>query len=323
VRAATFEFYTASAPSIGRVSIGAALAQNDTLTVTEWQDGLAVTFAFVDDPPTYAGPHTPVQRVVGDLAATAQHLLAALQNSLLDLTAAILAGDPTTVWIINNLLGAGGNVPLVVQVAAEDPDTALVVEGLSAGADSTLAYVLPGNVPVAGGANALANLRDALDASALQISGAIAGATLHLTHDLVGVVGNVLLVVQEEVAGAISVTGLAGGLDPHGGILALMLALLQLLAAQALPDNQIVTLVLADTEYPVQIPASLGYEFRARGNVELRYAYTAGRVAAPDDPYLTLEAGEQYHVNARLAAHTLYLATATPGTIVELLVYEV
>ena len=84
-----------------------------------------------------------------------------------------------------------------------------------------------------------------------------------------------------------------------------------------------ITLTVADTEYPVAIPESAGYEFRARTNVIARYAFIAGQVAGPLDPYLTLQAGEQFHIQAPLAAHTLYLASANAGTVIELLIYEV
>jgi hypothetical protein len=89
-------------------------------------------------------------------------------------------------------------------------------------------------------------------------------------------------------------------------------------------ENATVTLTLADTEYIVEIPTCIGYEFRARTSVDVRYAFASGLVATPTDPYLTLLAGEQFHlVGVFINPHVLYLATATPGTVVELLVYEV
>jgi hypothetical protein len=94
-------------------------------------------------------------------------------------------------------------------------------------------------------------------------------------------------------------------------------------AQNGLPVASTVVFGLADTEYVVPIQASQGYEFRARTSVAVRYAYETGHVAASVNPYLTLAVGEQYHVEVPLAAHTLYLACSTPGTVVELLVYEV
>jgi len=154
------------------------------------------------------------------------------------------------------------------------------------------------------------NLRDAINAQEnLDIVARLRNNVVYLRNEHYGVVGNILILYIENVDGTYLVFGMEGGAQPTD--------------APALPANQVVVLADANTEYAVAIPASRGYEFRARGNVELRYAHSEGRVAAPDDPYLTLEAGEQYHVITALAAHTLYLATATAGTVVELLVYEV
>lgn len=312
VTAHTFEFYTANAPATGSVGIEEHLAEGDTLTLTEWSGGVSVTFEFVADPPTYAGPNTPVQWVFGDAAATAQYFLLAVQASVLDLTALILAGDLTTVWLINNTEGAGGNVPLTCVVAWPVPEEALEPDGMSGGTDSTLVYVTAGNVPVAAGDSAIVNLETAVNGQAFNVSAALDGATLNLENDNVGTAGNVAITTVVTILGTLAVTGMGGGTNPYAGVL-----------APATPHNYIVTLVAADTEYQVAIAACHGYEFRARGNVELRYAFATGRVAVPTDPYLTLTAGGQYETTAILLAHTLYLAADVPGTVVELLVYEV
>jgi len=87
--------------------------------------------------------------------------------------------------------------------------------------------------------------------------------------------------------------------------------------------NTTKTLSLANTEYSVAIPKCMGYEFRARTSAAIRYAYTTGKVATPTDPYLTLAAGEQFYMPSIIDSHTLYLASAEAGTVVEILIYGV
>lgn len=77
------------------------------------------------------------------------------------------------------------------------------------------------------------------------------------------------------------------------------------------------TLTLADTEYTVSIPACQGFEFMARTAVDVRFAFATGKVATPTDPYRTLPAGCVYAVEGNFTAFTLYLASSSAGTVVE------
>lgn len=111
--------------------------------------------------------------------------------------------------------------------------------------------------------------------------------------------------------------------DMDDGTHAQVVAVQGTAASRATPRPQAITLTAANTQYTVAIPVCAGYEFRARTSAVVRYAYATGRVAGPTDPYLTLAEGEQFYAPMPLQAHTLYLASATAGTVVELLVYEV
>jgi hypothetical protein len=84
-----------------------------------------------------------------------------------------------------------------------------------------------------------------------------------------------------------------------------------------------VTLTNADTEYSQALPANTrGFEFQARSEALLRYAFATGKVATPTAPWLTLKAGDAYaspQLNQAASPSTLYLASPTAGTIVEIL----
>jgi hypothetical protein len=85
-----------------------------------------------------------------------------------------------------------------------------------------------------------------------------------------------------------------------------------------------VTLTLANTEYSQALPANTRkIAFRARTTVECRYAFVTGKVAAPTEPYSTLKAGAEYTADGiNLTSKTLYLASATAGTVVEIEVWS-
>ncbi|HOU13459.1 MAG TPA: hypothetical protein PKZ84_10100 [Anaerolineae bacterium] len=92
---------------------------------------------------------------------------------------------------------------------------------------------------------------------------------------------------------------------------------------QMSPTLYAVTLTSADTEYSQALPAGLrALSFKARGSVAIRWAFVTGKVATPTDPYETLEAGQTYFKeNLVGAAVTLYLASSTAGTVVEVEVW--
>ena len=88
----------------------------------------------------------------------------------------------------------------------------------------------------------------------------------------------------------------------------------------ATPTEYNVTLTNANTEYSQALPANTrALCFRCRTGVQVRYAWVTGKVAAPTANYQTLVAGAEYvRTGVKLAAATLYWASATAGAIVEL-----
>lgn len=81
-----------------------------------------------------------------------------------------------------------------------------------------------------------------------------------------------------------------------------------------------ITLTDADTQYKQALPSSTReFRFRCRTLFDVRYAFTTGKVAVPNAPYLTLPAGSDYASdNDDLTAKTLYLASSEAGVVVEL-----
>ena len=82
-----------------------------------------------------------------------------------------------------------------------------------------------------------------------------------------------------------------------------------------------ITLTLANTEYSQALPANTKkFIFQARTDVDIRYAFTTGKVATPTAPYFTLKAGMIYSEdNLNLTSKTIYWASTTAGAIVELI----
>jgi len=93
----------------------------------------------------------------------------------------------------------------------------------------------------------------------------------------------------------------------------------------AIPTTYNVTCTVADTEYSQALPANCrGFEFQARTEAIVRYAFVTGKVATPTAPYHTLKAGDYYfspQINQAAAPSTLYVASPTAGTVVELLAW--
>ena len=93
----------------------------------------------------------------------------------------------------------------------------------------------------------------------------------------------------------------------------------------ATPTTYNVTLTVADTEYSQALPANCrGFEFQARTEAVVRYAFATGKVAAPTAPYHTLKAGDYYYspqLNQAAAPSTLYVASPDAGTVVEILAW--
>jgi len=120
-------------------------------------------------------------------------------------------------------------------------------------------------------------------------------------------------------AGTITVSG-KGVVNPAGVTLAGIDT-----AAPATPTVYNVTLTVANTQYSQAMPANCrGFEFQARTEATIRYAFVTGKVATPTAPWLTLKAGDYYFsppLNQGASPGTLFLGTATAGTIVEILAW--
>jgi len=93
----------------------------------------------------------------------------------------------------------------------------------------------------------------------------------------------------------------------------------------AAPTVYNVTLTNANTEYSQALPANTrGFEFQAQSEALVRFAFVTGKVATPTAPWLTLKAGDAYsspQINQAASPSTLYLASPTAGTIVEILAW--
>jgi len=89
------------------------------------------------------------------------------------------------------------------------------------------------------------------------------------------------------------------------------------------PNEYTVTLTNADTEYSQALPAGTkALEFWARESVDIRFAFTSGKVATPTEPYFTLRSGGVYYKeNINLTGKTLYLASSTAGSHVEIIAW--
>jgi len=89
------------------------------------------------------------------------------------------------------------------------------------------------------------------------------------------------------------------------------------------PNEYTVTLTNADTEYSQTLPTGTkALEFWARESVDIRFAFTSGKVATPTEPYHTLKAGTTYYKeNINLTGKTLYLACGEAGKHVEIIAW--
>jgi hypothetical protein len=128
--------------------------------------------------------------------------------------------------------------------------------------------------------------------------------------------------------GAAVVTDANGTIQQYlRGLVKLIVAKISVLAdpVTATPTPYNLTLTDADTEYSQALPANCrGFEFQARTEAAVRFAFVTGKVAGPTAPYMTLKAGDYYSsppLNQGASPSTLYLASATAGTVVEILAW--
>ena len=91
------------------------------------------------------------------------------------------------------------------------------------------------------------------------------------------------------------------------------------------PTSYNITCTDADTEYSQALPTNCRFfEFQCRTENATRYAFETGKVATPTAPYHTLKAGDYYNspqIAQAAAPSTLYVASATAGVVIELLVW--
>ena len=123
-------------------------------------------------------------------------------------------------------------------------------------------------------------------------------------------------------SGTWNITDISGTISLPTGASTSANQLLDNKAATSIAEH-IVTLTLANTEYSKLLDANTrAFEFQGRTDVDVRYAWTSGKVATPTENYYTLKAGMTYFKdNINLSSKTLYFASATAGTVVELLVF--
>lgn len=88
----------------------------------------------------------------------------------------------------------------------------------------------------------------------------------------------------------------------------------------SMPLIQNITLTIADTEYSLAIPAhTTRILIQARTAAAIRTAWETGKVAGSVAPYMTVKQNTSYTNNPldTAASLTLYLASSTAGTVVE------
>lgn len=90
------------------------------------------------------------------------------------------------------------------------------------------------------------------------------------------------------------------------------------------PTTYNVTLTVVDTEYSqILPPGTKRFTVQARIAVDIRHAWVTGKVAGPAAPYNTLKSGSNWwEDNLFLEDKTLYLASSTAGTVVEIQVWN-
>lgn len=96
-------------------------------------------------------------------------------------------------------------------------------------------------------------------------------------------------------------------------------------AVTATPTVYNVTLTNANTEYSQVLPAGCRmFEFQARVDIDIRFAFVTGKVATPVAPYMTLKAADYYwspDLNQGAAPSTLYLASTIAGAVVQIIAW--
>lgn len=87
-----------------------------------------------------------------------------------------------------------------------------------------------------------------------------------------------------------------------------------------------ITLTNADTEYTQVLPKNCkSFTWQSRGGESFRYSFVTEKVATPTAPWMTVKEGAGLTSPGKFCLHpsytTLYLASATAGTVIEILAY--
>ena len=87
------------------------------------------------------------------------------------------------------------------------------------------------------------------------------------------------------------------------------------------------TLTSANTEYSYKLPpGTKKFTIQARTSDTFRFAYETGKVAGSTSPYMTVKADATYWEDnldiTSNESNTIYMATATAGLVVEILVWR-
>src|SRR3990167_1281095 len=86
-----------------------------------------------------------------------------------------------------------------------------------------------------------------------------------------------------------------------------------------------ISLAASTTEYSQALPAGTKtIEFATRASVDIRYAFTSGKVAGAVSPYFTLKSGQSYWndgLNLSSSKTVYFATTSAAGEIVELLIW--
>lgn len=89
------------------------------------------------------------------------------------------------------------------------------------------------------------------------------------------------------------------------------------------PSVYVLTLTNADTEYSYTLPANTKkFTIQARENVDVRFAFETGKVATSTDPYFTLKAGNIWWEDNINTQSTIYFASSTADTNLEILIWK-
>lgn len=123
--------------------------------------------------------------------------------------------------------------------------------------------------------------------------------------------------LAEAIADALAAKGVVGGSSGGGMTVATPTAIT--------PTLYTIPLNTANTEVSQAIANAELIEIYCRSNAPIRYAFAAGKVATPTEPYRTIPAGASQPISlpsGNQFSGTLYLASSSANIVVELEVWS-